>query len=320
MLRTPLTLAWWILLLGALEAASLVLDRSQHLPWGRVGFLLLKVSYLVFACILLFRFLSFRARKPYETMVDSYNRIAGQSWSASGKEVVKEWRKFLFHMALVVIASANVLAPMAWGDITFKSSILLDLCFWLMALRWLVRAYWLKSLGRRERLKEELDDARSRRKPQAAAIASESPAAPGSGPAGMSHPGSVASGSAQRAWPFLALFVLSALATTAVGVQRWRTADWNFIVSDLKGCLQVCLDRALERFHQDGRLAQSLQTEGCLLRHREDVDIGMGFQRGELMLWAVEKPGRDYFGNGKAGDQGLMLDAEGRFRDTGRRR
>ena len=71
-MRNPLTLAWWILILGILEGSTLILDGSQHLLWGRVGILLLKVSYFAFASVLLFRFLSFRSRKLYESMADSY--------------------------------------------------------------------------------------------------------------------------------------------------------------------------------------------------------------------------------------------------------
>lgn len=311
-MRNPLTLAWWILLLGALEGASLVLDQSQHHFWGRIGFFFLKASYLAFACVLLLRFLSFRARKSFETMVDSYNSISGGSLTASGRGI-DEWRKFFFHMALLAIALINLVTPLAWGDRTFKTSILLDLVLWLMALRWLVRAYWLKSQGRREKLKEDLDDARSRLRPRSAAPSEAAGPVPRP-TAGMAAGAVPSAGS--RAWPFLLLFVLAMISTLAMGVQRWRQADRNFAVTDLKRCLLTCLDRALDRFHGEGRLEGDLANEACLYRHREDVGIGIGFQRGELLLWAIEKPGRDYFGNGKTGDQGLMLDDEGRFRDT----
>lgn len=299
-MRNPLTLAWWILILGVLEGSSLILDRSHHLLWAQAGFFLLKVSYLAFASVLMLRFLSFRTRKTYETMVDSYNRISGQSWSAQGKETVEEWRKFLFYMALIVVASTNIITPMAWGDMTFKTSIGLDLIFWLMALRWVTRAHWLKALGRKEKLKEGLDDARSLKAQAGTDAPPPMPAAAGASP-----------------WPFFTLFILAVTATVTVGATRFRAAERNYILTDLKGCMLTCLDRALDSFHREGRLEEGMNKESCLLRHREDVEIGMGFQRGELLLWAVEKPGHDYFWNGKGGDQGLMLDAEGRFRDTG---
>jgi hypothetical protein len=114
------------------------------------------------------------------------------------------------------------------------------------------------------------------------------------------------------------LFLLTCLGTLALGGWRWTTADRVYHHAALKGCLLDCLERALERFHREGRLDASLQKQGCLWRYREQVEVGMGFQRGELLLWTIEKPGQDYFGNGKPGDQGLMLDAEGRFRATGR--
>ncbi len=341
-MRNPLTLTWWILLLGALEGASLILDQSQHHLWGRIGCLLLKASYLAFACVLLLRFLSFRSRKTFESMLDSYNRISGRSWTVSGRGA-DEWRKFLFYTALLAVSSINLITPLAWGGRTFKTSILLDLVLWLMALHWVVRAHWLKAQGRREKLKENLDDARSRLKPrstadtpstvEAGSVAADhsqtaaptvdsglsEAARPTPEPAAGMAAGAVPS-AGTRAWPFLRLFVLAMTATLAIGFQRWRQAERNFAVTDLKRCLLTCLDRALDRFHGEGRLEGDLDNEACLYRHREDVGIGIGFQRGELLLWAIEKPGRDFFGNGKTGDQGLMLDGEGRFRDTRRGR
>jgi hypothetical protein len=264
--------------------------------YGQGGLILLKASYVAFAAVLLIRFLSFRSRKNYESMVDSYNRISGQTWTQT--QVADDWHKFLFHMGLVVVASTNFITPMAWGDLTFRTSIILDLVFWLMALRWVVRAHWLKALGRKEKLKAGLDDARSKSKGQAqaeeeAAVSKE--ASP---------------------WPFISLFALAVAVTLALSIFRFRTAQSVYLMSELKGCLHQCLDRALESFHRDGKLDENLSKEGCLARHRDLVDVGMGFQRGELLLWAIEKPGMDYFGNGKTGDQGLLLDAEGRFRDS----
>lgn len=296
-MRNPLTLAWWILILGILELSSLALDRTHHLVGSRAGLMLLKSSYLAFSAVLLVRFLSFRHKKSFETMVDSYNRLSTQPWIAP-QGVVGEWRKLLFYMGLVVVASTNFLTPLAWRETTFQTSILLDMAFWLMALRWVVRAHWLKSLGRKERLKEGLDDARSRLKSQVPDLES---------------PREI---KASR-WPFLTLFILALGVTLILTLVRWRTAPQVFRLTDLKGCLHKCLDRGLDRFHRDGKLEADLSREGCLAVHRDKVDVSMGFQRGELLLWAIEKPGFDYFGNGKSGDEGLILDAEGRFRATG---
>ena len=295
-MRNPLTLAWWILILGVLEFSSLALDRTHHLIGGKAGLMLLKSSYLAFSAVLLVRFLSFRNKKTFETMVDSYNRIASQPWAQ--QRSAGDWRKLLFYMGLMVIASTNFLTPLAWGETTFRTSIILDMVFWLMALRWVVRAHWLKALGNKERLKEGLDDARSRLRSQ-----------PSLGEAPKETKASQ--------WPFLTLFVLALGVTVAVSSLRWTTATQVYRVSDLKGCLGSCLERGLQRFHRDGKLEGELSRESCLANHRDKVDVGMGFQRGELLLWAIEKPGFDYFGNGVTGDEGLMLDAEGRFRSTG---
>lgn len=303
-MRNPLSLAWWILILGGLELSTLILDRSHHLVWGRAGFFLLKASYFAFSTVLLIRFLSFRNRKTFESMVQTYNTLSGRAW-AQAPGFGDDWRKLLFYMVLVVVSSANLITPWAWGDTTFRTSIVLDLIFWLLALRWVVNAHWLKTLGRKEKLKEGLDDARSRHK-------ALPPPDPGQPEATSTPP--------VARWPFLTLFTLMLAVTLVLSGWRWVTADKVYHQAALKGCLLDCLDRALVRFHQDGRLDKGLHEEFCLSRYREQVEIGMGFQRGELLLWTIEKPGQDYFGNGKPGDQGLMLDAEGRFRLTGSRK
>lgn len=301
-MRNQLNLAWWILILGGLELSTLILDASHHLPWGRGGLGLLKISYFLFASVLFVRFLSFRNRRSYESMVQTYHRISGQGWTQA-VGFGDDWRKFLFYMALVVVSSTNMITPLAWGDAAFRTSIVLDLVFWLMALRWVVRAHWLKHLGRKEKLKEGIDAAISRHK-----------APEGPGPDQV-EPGT---GISTARWPFFVLFTLMTVATLALSGWRWTTADRVYHHAALKGCLLVCLDRALDRFHREGRLDEGIHELSCLSRYRDQVEIGIGFQRGELLLWAIEKPGKDYFGNGRPGDQGMMLDAEGRFRATGR--
>lgn len=296
-MRNPLTLAWWILILGILELSSLALDRTHHLMGSRAGLMLLKTSYLAFSTVLLVRFLSFRHKKSFETMLDSYNRLSTQPW-VDQQGAMGEWRKLLFYMGLVIISSTNFITPLAWREATFQTSILLDMVFWLMALRWVVRAHWLKALGRKEKLKEGLDDARSRVKSQVA---------------GLEPPME----SRTSRWPFLTLFILALAVTLTVTWVRWRSATQVYRLTNLKGCLHKCLDRGLDRFHRDGKLEADLSKEGCLAAHRNKVEVNMGFQRGELLLWAIERPGFDYFGNGKSGDQGLILDDEGRFRSTG---
>lgn len=301
-MRNPLSLAWWILILGGLEVSTLILDRSHHLAWGRGGLGLLKASYFVFSTVLLIRFLSFRNRRSYEDMVQTYAHLSGRGWTQP-IGFGDDWRKFWFYMALVVISSTNLITPLAWGDATFRTSILLDLAFWVLALRWVVRAHWLKSLGRKERLKEGLDDARSRHKVSGGQA---------------SGPVEPAPARAATPWTFRTLLLVTGLATLSLSGWRWMTADRVYQHAALKGCLLDCLDRALDRFHREGRLDDGIRKQACLWPYREQVEIGMGFQRGELLLWTIEKPGQDYFGNGKPGDQGMMLDAEGRFRVTGR--
>jgi hypothetical protein len=259
---------------------------------------LLKASYLAFAMVLLVRFLSFRNQKSFESMLDSYNRIAVVPWS-SGYGFGGDWHKLLYHMGLVMVASVNFLTPWVWSRASFQAGIFLDLVFWSLALRWVVRAHWLQALGRKENLKAGLDLARSRRRE----ALEEAPPTPNRTPA----------------WPFLSLFVAGVGMTLALSFERWSDSGRTFLLGDLKACLRDCLDLGLARFHRDGKLIQDMGQVPCLARHREGVEVTMGFQRGELLLWAIERPARDYLGNGRNGDQGLMLDAEGRFRNTRKR-
>jgi hypothetical protein len=259
--------------------------------------ILLKASYLAFASVLLVRFLSFRTQKSFETMLDSYNRIATMPWD-SGQGFGSEWRKLFYHLGLVVVASANFLTSWAWSRTSFQAGIFLDLVFWSLALRWVVRAHWLKALGRKENLKARLDLARSRRRE----ALEEAPPMPSRVPA----------------WPYLSLFIGAVAMTLVLSFERWRTSVRVFRLGDLKSCLLDCMDMGLEGFHRDGKLVKDLDRVPCLARHRDQVEVTLGFQRGEILLWAIERPGWDYLGNGRNGDQGLMLDAEGRFRSTKR--
>jgi hypothetical protein len=68
------------------------------------------------------------------------------------------------------------------------------------------------------------------------------------------------------------------------------------------------------RFYQQGELGTRLEEEPCVQALSGKVDLTLDLHEGELLLRGIEKDTLDYFGNGHPGDEGLVLDASGRFR------
>jgi hypothetical protein len=293
-MRNPLILAWWLFMLAGLEIAALILDRFHHLEWGRLGVHLVKTGYLGFACVLFIRYLSFRSQKSFETLVESYNRVANRTFTAE-KQRKGAWVNPFLNLVLVVLASIDFTLVFAWNEAVFKASVLLDIAIWGLLIRWLTRTYWLKSKGTRERLKEGLDDARSRLREQ---LAPESP---------------IMDKRVSKV-PFNALACFAFLAAFGISLHRWREVRDVFRVDDLKSCMDRCMRMASVRFYQQGELNMEVAGEPCVRERRGKVDMTLDLHDGDLLLHAVESESLDYFGNGHPGDEGLVLDASGRFR------
>ena len=292
-LHATLSLVWWLFLLSALEGASLFLDAYHYLTWGQLGVALLKTGYLAFAALLCIRYLSFRSQKAFESMVDSYNRLSSRPWEP-GQNPKDSRFKPVFYLVLTVLSAWNFLTPFRWSESVFRHSILLDLAVWCLLIFWIGRAHWLKTLGRRERLKEGLDDARSRSGSTIEGI-----------PPLTGLPG-------RR----LAVYLLSAIALVPAGAvswHRWSAASRVYRLDELKGCMGRCLGLGLDRFYEYGLLAGEISREPCLEAHRERIRVTLGLQEGAVFLRADEEASADFFGNGVAGDEGLILEG-GRFR------
>jgi hypothetical protein len=287
-------LAWWLLLLFALQISALILDNNHYLFWGAAGIFFLKFCYLAYAGILFLRFLSFRSQRSYEAMLEAYNRIATLSQEPEKPHKGSSLNS-IFLLALVVTASIDITLVFFWNVTAFRVSILLDTLVWMLTLRYVSRTYWLKSLGRREKIKAFLDDSRSKMKQEEASI-----------PDLEERP--------KSATPFFGLAGLSLIATLSLSGWRWMHADRVFRIDDLKACMEKAMEFAAPRFYQHGQIDIELSQESCVQEKSSEIHFSLDLVEGELYLSGSEKLGKDFFGNGKPGDDGLVLDPSGRFR------
>lgn len=293
-MRPLLVLAWWLFLIASLQAASLILDGFHHLEWGRLGVHAIKACYVAFAAVLFFRYKSFRSQKPFETMVASYNRVSEKAFK-DDKKGEAEWVNPFLLLILLMISILDFLLVFRWNEIVFGTSVWLDFLVWMLAVRWLGRTYWLKAKGTRERLKEILDDSRSRVRagsiPEPEALERKVPKL-----------------------PFAALSIASLALALGVSAWRWNSVDLVYRVDDLKACMERSLGRAEILFHKQGRMGFEVPADPCMVSRLGMVDFSLDLQRGELLLRVAEADSVDYFGNGIQGDEGLILDGNGRFR------
>lgn len=287
-----LKLFWWLLMLSALQASACILDGFRYIGWGLFGYLVLKGMYLAFAGVLLFRYRSFRRQRAFEGLAETYQKMSGKDFAGGSARRESRLHPFL---TWAMLALAVMDAALAWfTDLTaFRATIALDLAIWLLMSRWVARACWLRSRGARERLKEAVDDARSR----ARAADPDSPAAPARvSPA-----------------PFVALAAMSLALSLGFGIKRWVDAEAVSRMNDLQRCMDACMRQASMRFYQQGEGRGSVADEPCVRRLEAQVDLSLDWSGGELRLRAVEKPDADYFGDGRPGDEGLALDGNGNF-------
>ncbi len=278
------------------QVSAAILDGAHYLFWGLAGIYFLKAGYVGFAGIVYFRYLSFRSQKSYETMVESFNRIA-ETPIPIEKQPKVSWVNPLLNLVLVIIALVDFLLPFLWNQPVFLATLGLDLLVWLLILRYVVRTYWLKSVGKREKVKEFLDNSRSKMR---------STSQP---PTQMEKPG-------QSPTPFWVLAGLSLVATLTLFGWRWQAADRNFHVNELKNCMVKCIGFAAERFYQNGQKEMNLAKEACLQDWGKEINFSLDLHDGEIFLRGSEKEGVDFFGNGILGDEGLVLDPSGRFRSN----
>lgn len=289
-------LAWWLLLLFAWQVSAAILDGAHYLFWGVVGIYFLKAGYVGFSGIVYFRYLSFRSQKSYETMVESFNRIAEQPIIIE-KQPKISWVNPLLNIVLVIIAVLDFSLPFLWNQPVFLGTLVLDLLVWLLILRYVVRTYWLKSVGRREKIKEFLDNSRSKmRSINPSTMQMEKPA--------------------QSPAPFWVLAGFSLVATLTLFGWRWQAADRNYRVNDLKNCMVKCIGFAAERFYQNGQKEMKLAQESCVQDWGKEINFSLDLHDGEIFLLGSEKESVDFFGNGTSGDESLVLDPSGRFRSN----
>ncbi len=286
-------LIWWQALLLALEITATILDHAHHLEWGILGTLFLKACYLGFASVLFFRFLSFRSQKAYENLLASYQSIVGTALEDKGLRKDSWVTPFLL-LVMVVVSSMDFTLIFHWTSNVYRISIVLDCIIWLLAMRWVTRTYWLKSMGRRERIKELLDDSRSKSNPQG------------------SEPSKVVAAKVSGL-PFGAIAALAIIANVGLSGFRLTQAERTFRVDNLKACMMECLNIAAERYYQQGQWDGGLATEPCLRDQGTQLLFSLNLRRGEVLLRTMEKDSSDYFEDGLNGNQGLVLEPNGGF-------
>ncbi|MBW8890442.1 MAG: hypothetical protein JF616_22040 [Fibrobacteres bacterium] len=288
-----LKLLWWLLMLSALQASACVLDGFRYIGWGLFGYLVLKGLYLAFAGVLLFRYRSFQRQRAFEGLAESYQRMAGKDFEGTA---VRRRSRLNPILTWALLALAVIDVALAWvPDLAvFRITIGLDLAIWLLMSRWVSRACWLRSRGARERLKEAVDDARSRAR------------SAGTDPETTPRRVSPA--------PFIALAALSLAFTMALGGMRWADSEAVFRLDDLQQCMDLSMRDASARFYQQGETKVSLAAEPCVKKSAGQVDFSLEWSEGELRLRVVENPDGDYFGDGTPGNEGLALDGNGNFR------
>jgi hypothetical protein len=277
-------LAWWLLLLFSWQMSAAILDGAHYLFWGLAGIYFLKAGYVGFASVLYFRYLSFRAQKSYETMVESFNRISERPILIE-KQPKISWVNPALNLILVIIASVDFSLAFMWNQSAFRTTLVLDLAVWLLTLRYVVRTYWLKSVGRREKVKEFLDNSRSKMRTESSV------------PLQLERP-------RQSPAPFWTLAGISLLATLTLFGWRWHASAQNYRVNELKS------------FYQNGQIEMKLAQEACVQDWGKEIHFSLDLHEGEIYLRGSEKEGVDFFGNGSQGDEGLVLDPAGRFRTT----
>jgi hypothetical protein len=285
--------AWWLGLLGALQASAFILDGSRHLFWGMLGFCVVKSVYLAFAWIVTARHRSFRRQRTFEALAESYQRAAGRDFDPKAARRESRLNPAL-NQILLVLASADCALAFVWQLDAWRASILLDLAIGLLMIRWVARAGWLGARAARERLKAAVDDARS--------LAKAPDADPEAAPRRVSPV------------PFAVSAALALAFILGLGIRRWTQARPTFLAGEVDRCLETILRTASERFYQQGEARIGIVEEACARSLDGRIEFGLEWGGGALRVRAGESAGSDYYGNGTAGDEARIMDASGHTR------
>jgi hypothetical protein len=260
-----------------------------------LGFCVVKAVYLAFAWIVILRHRSFRRQRAFEALAESYHRVAGKDFDPKAARRESRLNPAL-NKLLLALASADCVLAFAWNLGAWRGSILLDIAIGLLMIRWVARAGWLRARAARERLKSAVDDARSLARPQTGG--------PEAAPKRVSPV------------PFAVLAAFAMAGVVGLGTWRWAHAQRAFRVGEADRCLGTILRTASERFYQQGQARLGMGEEDCVKALAGRVGFRLEWGGGELRVRAGEAAGSDYFGNGTAGDEGRIMDANGRARSA----
>jgi hypothetical protein len=292
-MRNLLILAWWLSLVAALQVSGFLLDGSRHFLWGMLGFCVIKTVYVAFAWIVILRHRSFRRQRAFEALAESYLRAAGRDFDPKAARRESRLNPAL-NQILLALSVADCVLAFGWNFAAWRASILLDVAIGLLLIRWVARAGWLRARAARERLKSAVDDARS--------LARLPDAAPEAAPRRVSPV------------PFAASAALAMSFLLGLGAWRWAQAGPAFRSGEVDRCMESLMRSASDRFYQHGEARIGIGEADCVKALAGRVEFGLEWGGGELRVRAGESAGSDYLGNGKAGDEGRVLDANGHSR------
>jgi hypothetical protein len=274
----------WFCLLFAMACSGYALDKWEGEVMAEAARWFQHFIFSGASAIALARYLSFTKRKPFEALVAA---LEGFHPDAVGASQAPRWVHFakagryygLFVAGLLGVFACSLpvnrrIAILAWVD-----------GFWyLMALDWLLSQYRFRRIRAKEKVKEALDDLRSKRGPKEWVPLDLKPLIP--------------------AWSkLLALFGVMAIG--AISYVRLIEEESHVIKAELKNCLDGLMDA--EQFR--GRLGSG--EFGCSAQVLSRFDVradGLGPNR---KVWGQEKAGIDPLGDGVPGNQTWFVSSTG---------
>jgi hypothetical protein len=287
--RVPLSLHaaffGWFSLLFALACSGYVLDFCE----GEISALLSRwlqhALYFGSSVIALGRYWSFSHRKPYENSLAALRGLTpdpmpkGESKSRRLKELGKGFRFF----GLAAVSFFGLMACALPIERRIAALSLLDGIWFLLALDWLLALYSFGRNRSKEKVKEALDDLRSRQG------------------GGTFSP--LALEAKTPLW--LKVLILGGVLMVS-GVSYWRLTEEEGHV--IQGQLKVCLKGVIERESFRGRMDHADGVCPQSILNRFDLGAeGMGPTR---KVWAQEKVGIDPLKDGLAGNQIWVFSAQ----------
>jgi hypothetical protein len=289
----PLMISW-AGFLGFIAFSIAYMERFSYnagIPWLLQ---LLRLAFVMTGSVLLLRFLSFRAQRPWEKLKSAYAQTSGiepairVAPNHGGVNLALFLGWILSGVAALILGLPHILEKTGW-----QATQVLDLAAWFFAWIWAAKVSWLRAARSRETLKMSLDDLRSKR-------------GHASSPIREYKPGTAR---AKTLFAFLFLGGLGALLATAA----WRLsgAAGNAAKVSVADCMDQSWRNATAAFEKQGQ-PPTAQTPDCAPDSAQyQWDVSQDESGITLSAWESEQA--DPFRDGWNGNQGLRLVPEGRW-------